>query len=104
MSKKQKIVVETVETPAVETPVQRVMFNSAEKWKNVKVTAMDKKSNRAAFLRRAEALDGVTVPEWLASMDADMPATPTARAKKTEAYTGRQWLTWMVAARIVTIA
>ena len=105
MAKKAKTVA-AQDAPVVEqAPAARmVRWNpDATQWRKVKANAVDNpKSNRGAWLRRARELDGVTVADWVAYMDEDLPATPTARATKTT-YTGQMWLTWMVAERIVTI-
>ena len=106
MAKKAKTVAAQDATVAEQAaPVTRTVHWNADatQWRKTKANAVDnKKSNRGAWLRRAKELDGATVADWVAAMDKDMPALPTARAAKTT-YTGQMWLTWMVAERIVTI-
>ena len=104
MAKKAKTV-ENAPVAEQAAPVTRTVHWNPDstQWRKAKGNAVDNpKSNRGAWLRRARELDGATVADWVAAMDKDMPALPTARAAKTT-YTGQMWLTWMVAERIVTI-
>lgn len=101
MAKKQEKVV-PVEIAAQDARVMRFMDPANWNPAHVKPLALDKETNRGAWLRWARARDGQTLDALKADALANgLPAQAKDGAK--HAYTLGMWLGWMQTAGVVTI-